>query len=325
MNFIEKLGKLCGKYFALLVIVVAATALLQPKSFLWVVPKVSLLLGVIMFGMGMTLKKEDFKEVFTRPKDVFVGVVAHYVIMPSVAYTLCVVFNLPKELAIGVILVGCCPSGTSSNVMCYLAKGDLALAVCIGAVSTILAPIFMPMLILLLAGKWVSIPALKLFIEIVKIIVIPILLGVIMNGLFRDKVQKATKALPLISTIAILLILGGVVGANSKRLLSTSLIIIVVVLIHNLAGYALGYSASKVLGMNEAKRRAVTLEVGMQNSALGVSLAMSFFSPVVAIPAVIFSVWLTISGSTVAGFWSNRAPEGSKRIKEKLVIENNFK
>lgn len=321
MDFIEKLGKLIGKYFALFIIAVAAAAIIQPKNFLWVVPKVSLLLGIIMFGMGMTLKKEDFKEVFTRPKDVFIGVVCHYVIMPSIAYTLCLVFNLPKELAIGVILVGCCPSGTSSNVMCYLAKGDLALAVSIGAVSTILAPILMPGLILLLAGKWVSIPALKLFIEIVKIIVIPILLGVIMNSLLGEKVQKVTKALPLVSTISIILIVGGVVGANSKRLMTTSLLIIVVVLIHNLAGYVLGYLSSKALGMGEAKRRAVTLEVGMQNSALGVSLAMSFFTPAVAIPAVIFSVWLTISGSTVASFWSTREPKQDGRLAENLIIE----
>lgn len=321
MDFIERLGKLVGKYFAIIVIVVAADALLQPTNFLWVVPKVSLLLGIIMFGMGMTLRKDDFKEVFTRPKDVFIGVVCHYVIMPAIAYTLCLVFNLPKELAIGVILVGCCPSGTSSNVMCYLAKGDLALAVSIGAVSTLLAPILMPGLILLLAGKWISIPALKLFMEIVKIIVVPILLGVIINSLLGEKVQKATKALPLVSTIAVALIVGGVVGANSKRLMATSLLIIVVVLIHNLAGYILGYLSSKALGMGEAKRRAVTLEVGMQNSALGVSLAMSFFTPAVAIPAVIFSVWLTMTGSTLASFWSAREPKENEKISKKLVTE----
>jgi Predicted Na+-dependent transporter len=321
MDFIEKLGKLVGKYFAIIIIAIAADALLQPTNFLWVVPRVSLLLGIIMFGMGMTLKKEDFKEVFTRPKDVFIGVVCHYVIMPAIAYTLCLVFNLPKELAIGVILVGCCPSGTSSNVMCYLAKGDLALAVSIGAVSTLCAPILMPGLILLLAGKWISIPALKLFIEIVKIIVVPILLGVIINSLLGEKVQKATKALPLVSTIAIALIVGGVVGANSKRLMATSLLIIVVVLIHNLSGYLLGYLSSKALGMVEAKRRAVTLEVGMQNSALGVSLAMSFFTPAVAIPAVIFSVWLTMTGSTLASFWSTREPKKAGNLTEKLAAE----
>lgn len=306
MNFIEKTGKILGKYFALLVILVAVVGLLHPKTFLWVVPKISLLLGIIMFGMGMTLKKEDFKEVFTRPKDVFIGVAAHYIIMPSLAYILCLVFKLPKELAVGAILVGCCPSGTASNVMCYLAKGDLALSVSIGAVSTILAPIFMPLLILLLAGKWVAIPAVSLFIEIAKIVVLPILLGVIVNTIFGQKAEKATKALPLISTIAIVLIVGGVVGANSKKLLSTAVLVIGVVVIHNLCGFFFGYLAGKVLGMEEPKRRALSFEVGMQNSALGVSLAMSFFSPAAAIPAAIFSVWHNISGPTLATIWSNR-------------------
>jgi BASS family bile acid:Na+ symporter len=152
MDFMEKLGKVLNRYFSVLIIAVAAIGLLQPRTFLWIVPDISAFLGVIMFGMGITLKKEDFKEVFTRPKDVFMGVAAHYCIMPCVAYILCLVLKLPKELAVGVILVGCCPSGTASNVMCYIGRGDLALSVCIGAVSTILAPFLMPILILLLAG-----------------------------------------------------------------------------------------------------------------------------------------------------------------------------
>ena len=318
MNFVEKLGKLVGKYFALLVIIAATIALFQPKTFLWVKPYISILLGIIMFGMGMTLKKDDFKEVFTRPKDVFIGLCAHYIIMPSIAYILCLVFNLPKELAVGVILVGCCPSGTASNVMCFLAKGDLALAVCIGAVSTLLAPIIMPMLILLLAGKWVAIPVVALMVDILKIVILPIVLGVIVNAVFGEKAEKATKALPLVSTVAITLIVGGVVSANSTKLLTTALIIIVVVILHNLFGYCFGYLVGKVLGLNEAKRRAVTFEVGMQNSALGVTLAMSFFSPAAAIPAAIFSVWHNVSGSTLATFWSRREPKNERLDGTKL-------
>lgn len=318
MNLIEKLGKVLNKYFSVLVILAAAIGFFKPKAFLWVVPNVSLLLGIIMFGMGMTLKKEDFKEVFTRPKDVLIGVVAHYFIMPCLAYLLCLLFNLPKELAVGAILVGCCPSGTASNVMCYIAKGDLALSVCVGAVSTVLAPIFMPFLILLLAGKWVSIPVIKLLIEIAKIVILPILLGVIANSVFGEKAKKATKALPLVSTISIVLIVGGVVGANSKKLLATAAIAIGVVILHNLFGFLFGYLAGKTLGMNEAKSRAIALEVGMQNSALGVTLAMSFFSPAAAIPAAIFSVWHNISGSTLATFWSNRETKSGKL--EKLTV-----
>ncbi|KAA8680129.1 bile acid:sodium symporter family protein [Clostridium sp. HV4-5-A1G] len=312
MDFMEKLGKVLNRYFSVLIIAVAVIGLLQPKTFLWIVPDISVFLGVIMFGMGITLKKEDFKEVFTRPKDVFIGVAAHYCIMPCVAYILCLILKLPKELAVGVILVGCCPSGTASNVMCYIGRGDLALSICIGAVSTILAPFLMPILILLLAGKWISIPIMGLFMEIVKIVIVPILLGVIVNCIFGEKTQKAVKALPIVSTICIALLVGGVISANSKKLLTTAAIAIGAVILHNLFGFLFGYLAGKVLGMNESKRRAVSFEVGMQNSGLGVTLAMSFFSPAAAIPAAIFSVWHNISGSALAAFWSSKEIDDKK-------------
>lgn len=321
MDLIEKLGKTIGKYFAILVIITAAIALNLPSAFIWVKPHITLLLGIIMFGMGMTLRKDDFKEVFTRPKDVLIGLCAHYIIMPSVAFALAKIFNLPTELAVGLILVGCCPSGTASNVMCFLAKGDLALAVSIGAVSTLIAPIVMPFLILLLAGKMVEIKLAALAIDIVKVVILPIVLGVIVNTLSGENAKKATKALPFIANIAIILIVGGVVAANSKRLLSTALIAIVVVVLHNLFGFLFGYLTSKALGLSEAKRRAVTFEVGMQNSALGVSLAMSFFSPAAAIPAAIFSVWHNISGPTLASFWSTRAPKGKKDEKLEGAVQ----
>lgn len=312
MDFVEKLGKTVGKYFVILVIIAAAAGLYQPKTFLWVKPYITMLLGIIMFGMGMTSRKDDFKEVFTRPKDVFIGLCAHYIIMPSVAYVLAKVFHLPPELAAGLILVGCCPSGTASNVMCFLAKGDLALAVSIGAVSTLVAPLIMPFLILGLAGKMVAIPLASMAIEIMKVVILPIGLGVIVNALFGKKAEKAIKALPLIANVSIILIVGGVVSANSAKLFTTALTAIFVVVLHNLFGFLFGYLSTKVLGLSEAKRRAVTFEVGMQNSALGVTLAMSFFSPAAAIPAALFSVWHNISGPTLATFWSAREPKNEK-------------
>lgn len=303
---IEKISKLCNKYFALLVILFAAIGLFRPSTFLWVVPRVSLLLGIIMFGMGMTLKKEDFKEVVTRPKDVLIGVVAHYIIMPGIAYLLCLILRLPKEIAVGVILVGCCPSGTASNVMCFIAGGDLALSVCISSVSTVLAPIFTPLLILLLAGKWVSIPVISLFLDIAKIVILPIILGVVVNKVAGTASRRIVKFLPVVSVLAIVLIVGGVVGANSKKLITTAAVSIGAVVLHNLFGFLFGYLGAKVMKMDETKRRAVAFEVGMQNSALGVSMAMSFFSPLSAVPAAIFSVWHNISGPTLASFWANK-------------------
>lgn len=317
MDFVEKIGKVVGKFFVLLVIIAAAVGLYQPEVFLWVKPHISLLLGIIMFGMGMTLRKEDFMGVFTRPKDVLIGLCAHYIIMPSVAFALVKLFDLPPELAVGLILVGCCPSGTASNVMCFLAKGDVALAVTIGAVSTLIAPLIMPLLILALAGKMVEISLAAMAIDIVKIVVVPIVLGVIVNTIFGAKAQKATKALPLVANIAIILIVGGVVSINAEKLLTTALIAIAAVMLHNLFGFLFGYLASKALGMDEFKRRAVTFEVGMQNSALGVSLAMSFFSPAAAIPPALFSVWHNISGPALAAFWSTREPK-RKEVQESI-------
>lgn len=307
MKVIVSAGRFLGKYFALFVLAAAIICYFQPKLITWVLPYVSYLLGIVMFGMGMTLKRSDFSEVFKRPKDVIFGVCAHYLIMPLVAYILCLVFRLPAAVAVGVLLVGCCPSGTSSNVMCYLAKGDVALGVSIGAVSTLIAPVMLPFILWLLAGRWVNIPAGSLFVSVVEIVIIPIVLGVLVNTLFGKQVQKATEALPLISTVSIILIAGGVVAANSATLFAAStLILIPVVILHNLLGYALGFLFSRLLGMNHAKSRAITFEVGMQNSALGVTLAMAFFSPVAAVPGTLFSVWHNMSGSALATYWSSR-------------------
>lgn len=320
MKAIVGLGHFLGKYFSVFVLAAAVISYFEPAVTLWVLPYVTYLLGIIMFGMGMTLKKEDFSEVVKRPKDVFIGVCAHYIIMPLVAYVLCFLFKLPPEIAVGVILVGCCPSGTASNVMCFLAKGDVALGVSIGAVSTLIAPVMLPFILWLLAGQWVNIPTWSLFISVFEIVIVPIVLGILVNAFFGQKVQKVTAALPLVSTVAIILIAGGVVAAShqhSDLLTAGSLIVIPVVMLHNLFGYLLGYVFSRLLGMNYAKSRAVTFEVGMQNSALGVALAMHYFSPLTAIPATLFSIWHNMSGSLLASYWAGKADK--EEAKKALV------
>ncbi|WP_010631586.1 bile acid:sodium symporter family protein [Sporolactobacillus vineae] len=317
MKVVVSVGRFLGKYFALFVLAAAVLCYFQPAVVTWVLPYVSYLLGLVMFGMGMTLKRSDFSEVFKRPKDVLVGVCAHYLIMPLIAYALCLVFRLPAPVAVGVILIGCCPSGTSSNVMCYLAKGDVALGVSIGAVSTLIAPVMLPLILWLLAGRWVKIPTSSLFMSVVEIVILPIVLGVLVNTLFGKKVEKATEALPLVSTISIILIAGGVVAANRTTLFAVgTLILIPVVILHNLLGYSLGFLFSRLLGMNHPKSRAVTFEVGMQNSALGVTLAMAFFSPIAAVPGTLFSVWHNMSGSLLASYWAGK---GKKQTKPKAV------
>lgn len=289
-----------------LVLIVTAVALISPASFKWATPHVSILLGVVMFGMGMTLKPEDFREIFRRPRDVLIGLLAQFTIMPLLAFGLVKVFNLPAEIATGVILVGTCPGGTASNVMTYLAKGDLALSVSMSMASTILAPIVTPLLTWLLAGAWINVSFVGMMISIVQVVVAPIVLGLLVKQLFADFVKRVTEILPLISIVAILLILGGVVSVNSEKILQTGLIVMIVVMLHNLCGYGLGYCAAKVFGMNTAKTKAISIEVGMQNSGLAVSLAMTHFSAAAAIPGAIFSVWHNISGSIAANYMSRQ-------------------
>ncbi|RYL90368.1 bile acid:sodium symporter family protein [Sporolactobacillus sp. THM7-4] len=324
MKFIVSAGHFLGKYFALFVLAAAAVSYFQPSLALWVLPYVSYLLGIIMFGMGMTLKKSDFAAVFKRPKDVIIGVCAHYLIMPLIAFLLCFVFRLPAPVAVGVLLVGCCPSGTASNVMCYLAKGDVALGVSIGAVSTFIAPIMLPFILWVLAGRFIHIPVASLFLSVIEIVILPIILGVLVNTLFGNKVEKAKEALPMVSTISIILIASGVVAANSGRLFAAdTLLIIPIVILHNLLGYLLGFLFSRLLGMNYEKSRAITFEVGMQNSGLGVTLATAFFSPVAAIPGTLFSVWHNISGSSLAAYWASKTErrKADHPVKKSLVSE----
>ena len=291
---------------ALLVIICAAVALALPISFSWAAPQITKLLGVVMFGMGMTLKIEDFKEIFRRPRDVFIGLTAQFTIMPLLAYFLAIIFKLPPELAAGMILVGTCPGGTASNVMTYLAKGDLALSVSITMAATILAPIVTPLLTWKLAGAWIEISLSAMMISILQVVIAPILLGIIINKLFSDFVKRIVKFLPLVSIIAILLIVGGVVAVNAEKILETGLLIMLAVVCHNLLGYGFGFCASKIFKMNTAKAKAISIEVGMQNSGLAASLAMIHFGAVAAIPAALFSVWHNISGSLFANFLADK-------------------
>lgn len=319
MKFLEKLSDFISKYMALFVIVVAVIALFMPWTFKWSAQYITYLLGIVMFGMGMTLRFEDFKLVFKRPKDVFIGALAQFTIMPALAWFLATIFQLPPELAVGVILVGTCPGGTSSNVMTYLARGDVALSVSITMTTTILAPIITPILSWWLAGAWIDISLKAMMISIVQVVVLPIVLGIIVNKLFGDFVRKAIKLLPLISVIAIVLIVGGVVSVSAQKIIETGLLIMAVVILHNILGYSLGFIIAKALKMDLAKSKAISIEVGMQNSGLATSLAMLHFGAIAAIPGAIFSVWHNISGSLTANYLANKIDKESEELKTKLV------
>ena len=306
MKSLEKLSAFISKYMAIFVIAIAAIALFEPWTFKWASPKVTILLGVVMFGMGMTLRIRDFKLVFQRPRDVFIGALAQFTIMPALAWLLAKGFGLPPELAAGVILVGTCPGGTSSNVMTYLARGDVALSVSMTMTTTILAPIVTPLLTWWLAGEWVEISLSAMMLSIVQVVILPIVLGIIINTFFEATVQKVVTLLPLISVTAIVLIVGGVVSVSSQRIMETGLLIMLVVMCHNLLGYGIGFLLAKLLHMNMAKAKAISIEVGMQNSGLATSLAMLHFGATAAIPGAIFSVWHNISGSLAANYLASR-------------------
>ena len=306
MQKLEKLSNFVSKYMALTVIIVAAAALILPPAFTWITPKISLLLGVVMFGMGMTLKVNDFRAIFKTPKDVLAGVLAQFTIMPALAYILAKIFALPPELAAGVILVGTCPGGTASNVITYLAKGDVALSVSMTMTTTILAPIVTPLLTWLLAGEWIQVSLPEMIISICQIVVLPIFFGIVINSFFSEFVKKISKILPLVSIVAIILIVGGVVSVNAPKILEVGLIIGGVVMLHNLCGYFFGFIIARLLKMNWAKAKAISIEVGMQNSGLATSLAIMHFGAAAAIPGAIFSVWHNISGALAANFLAGK-------------------
>ena len=305
-----KICKLISDYMGVLVLASAVLALAVPSAFSGIKPTViNPFLGVIMFGMGMALKIEDFRIVFSRPKDVIIGCLAQFTIMPLLAWCLARLFALDEALALGVVLVGCCPGGTASNVITYIAKGDLALSVGMTGVSTLLAPFLTPLLTWALAGKSVNVDVTSMFLSILWVVILPIVVGLIVKWLWPKFTEKATGYLPAISSIAIALIVAIIISANAHKLLAGGLIIVLVVVLHNVCGLSLGYLIGRVLNLSDPKKRAISIEVGMQNSGLANSLATLHFAayPLATIPGAIFSVWHNISGAIVAYFYRKNA------------------
>ena len=303
----RRLCKLISDYMGVLVLLSAVAALLFPDTLSHLKPRlINPLLGVIMFGMGLTLKPEDFRVVFSRPKDVLVGCLAQFTVMPLLAFALTRVFRLEEALAIGVILVGCCPGGTASNVITFLAKGDLALSVGMTATSTLLAPVLTPLLVWLLAGETVDVDVVGMLLSILWVVILPIVLGLVVKRIWPRTTERAAGYLPALSSLAICVIVLIVIAANAHKLLAGGWVILLVVMLHNVCGLAAGYLIGLLLHLSPAKRRAVSVEVGMQNSGLASSLATLHFAayPLATIPGALFSVWHNISGAIVARIYS---------------------
>lgn len=300
---------------AIFVVLIGIVGAVWPQTLQWVKPYVGWLLGIVMFGMGMTLTVQDFKTVFKRPWEVLIGVVAQFVIMPFVAWALVRFFALPPELAIGVILVGTCPGGTASNVISYLAKGDVALSVSMTMSTTLLAPIVTPTLTWFLAGAWIHVSFVSMMISIAEMVLVPVLLGLAAHHFFASHVEKVLPAMPVISVVTIIILVGCVVSLSASRLFDVGLLMAAIVILHNVFGLALGYGMAKLFRLDSRKSRTVAIEVGMQNSGMAASLAVLYFNPAAAIPGAIFSVWHNISGSIIANFFSRRDEKAEEKAR----------
>lgn len=309
MKLLETISNMAGKYFAVWVILVAAVAYFIPAPFLSLGAYITILLGVVMFGMGLTLKPVDFQLVLKKPLPVITGVLAQFLIMPLGAFLIAYILGLPAELAAGLVLLGSVPGGTASNVMVYLAKGNLALSVAMTSLSTLLAPIATPLILLGLAGQWLPVDPVAMFLSIVQVIILPITFGLVIRKLFPGAVEKSLNVIPLISVLAIIIIVSAVVSANVENIASSGAIIFTAVILHNLFGLGLGYGTGVLMKLDEGTRRAISIEVGMQNSGLGVALATAHFGPLAALPSVIAAVWHNISGPILATVWSKKPVE----------------
>ena len=304
MAKMKKVSGFLGKYMAIIVLAVAALALFVPKSSLWIQTSwVNYLLMVVMFGMGLTMKLSDFGVVFSRPKDIIIGCSAQFIIMPLLAFALGKTFGLERSLLVGVMLVGTCPGGTASNVITYLSKGDVSLSVGMTSVNTLLSPLLTPALTYLFLRTSVHVDVKAMIFSIIQVVAVPIGLGILINKLMPKVCEKIKDILPCISVTAICLIIAAVVSHNSEKILSTGAVIFAVVILHNLLVYVCGYLVGVLFKMDISRKKAVAIEIGMQNSGLATTLAGSAFPDLsmATVPGAIFSVWHNISGAVLAG------------------------
>lgn len=278
------------------------------------------LLGVVMLGMGMTLRPENFLGILKRPKLIVLGVSLQYLLMPFIAWMVSIVLGLPVELMIGMILVGTCPGGTASNVICYLARGDVALSITLTTVSTLLAVVLTPAITWLYLSQAVPVPVFDMMLNIFRIIVLPVLAGMAINACCGRYLHALKHVFPLVSVTAIILIIGIIVALNRAQLPYLALPVITAVFWHNVLGLAAGWFLAGFFTKDDRIRRALAIETGMQNSGLGVALAQAYFPPAASLPGALFSIWHNITGSILAGYWARRAErrDGDKRLQQEL-------
>ena len=304
----KRLFKLIEKYFFIIILIAVAIALVNQNTFNWVLEEfmginiINVLLGVILFGMGTTLKIEHFVNVFKRPKEILLGVSAQYLIMPLLAFSIASLFSLNEALTVGLVLVGTVPGGTASDVITFLAKGDLALSVSLTAVSTVISPILTPIITLILIGNTISFSPVDMFISIFQIVIIPIGLGLFLNYKFPDFCEELKDYLPAVSSIVIAIIVAGLIGANKEAIISSSMIIIAAIILQYFLGMGLGFVIGYLSGMKRKQMITIAIELCFQNSGLSTSLAKTHFPSLTlaTVPGALYSVWQNFAGSILA-------------------------
>lgn len=306
LSVLRRLSVALTRFMGVIIIAFSALALWQPWIFSWVAPHISAMLGIIMLGMGMTLHWQDFSHVLRHPRDLGLGLLVQFGCMPLLAFALCHVFALPPELAMGMILVGTAPGGTASNVLTFIARGDVAFSVAMTAAATLVSLLLTPPLTWLLGGVWVPVDMGGLFWSIVKIVLVPVLLGLLLHHFQRGLVDRLMPFLPLASALVITLVIAGIIAVNAQNILSAGPAIFAAVIAHNLLGLAVGWFAACRLRFAPSRRRALAIEIGTQNSGLATALALAHFTPAAAIAGALFSVWQNISGALLSNFWATR-------------------
>lgn len=321
MHFLSLCSRWLSTYTSWFIIAVAVVTYFLPELFSWVHGTTqSCILGFIMLTMGLTLTTDDMRILASRPFDILIGTCAQFGLMPLIAWTLTVGvgffgITVPKPIVVGIILVGCCPGGVSSNIMSYLCKGDIAFSVGMTTVSTLLAPVVTPLLVLWLAGEQVEVDALGMFLNILIVTLIPVTVGFFGNLLWgeREWFKQTQSVMPGFSVLGLACIVGGVVAAVQDKLMMEGLLffvmVFIIVLCHNGCGYLLGYTVGRLCGFSTAKKRTISIEVGMQNAGLATVLASTFFAvscPLAVIPCAVSCAWHSISGTILATWFRNR-------------------
>lgn len=310
VRFLQSISALLTKWTPLFITLVAVFTFFLPSAFDWVRgDSQTAILGLIMLSMGMTLKTEDFRILASRPLDMAIGAIAQFTIMPLVAWLLVTVMGLPRAIGVGLILVGCCPGGVSSNIMTFLCKGDVAFSVGMTSISTLAAPVMTPLLMMFIAGESVDVDAVGMFKSILLVTIMPVLAGFALNVLWgKTKAYAGTiKIMPGVAVLGLACIVGGVVSAHGQKFASSGALVFVGVFLHNSIGYLLGYLTGVVAGFSGPKRRTVSIEVGMQNAGLATVLAGRHFPamPEAAIASAVSCVWHSISGALMAGIFNS--------------------